>query len=189
MLIISYDIENDKLRTKFSKFIKKYGHRLQYSVFEIDNSKKILDNIKREITNTFEQSFGQMDSVMIIETSKNCKITKWGYAKNDCNYKPVKEFIENLVDCRRYNCNFLLNTGLRGNGSVNPMDACILREIGKWVKKNKEAVYDVKSCDMKVENAIILQGKDCYYAIIKNALKQKGYLFFNHYLFLSFNLL
>ena len=83
MLIISYDIENDKLRTKFSKFIKKYGHRLQYSVFEIDNSKKILDNIKREITNTFEQSFGQMDSVMIIETSKNCKITKWGYAKND----------------------------------------------------------------------------------------------------------
>ena len=92
----------------------------------------------------------------------------WGYAKNDCNYKPVKEFIENLVDCRRYNCNFLLNTGLRGNGSVNPMDACILREIGKWVKRNKEAVYGVRSCDMKAENAIILQGKDCYYAIIKD---------------------
>ena len=92
----------------------------------------------------------------------------WGYAKNDCNYKPVKEFIENLMDCRRYNCNFLLNTGLRGNGSVNPMDACILREIGKWVKKNKGAVYDVKSCDIKAENAVILQGKDCYYAIIKN---------------------
>lgn len=83
MLIISYDIENDKLRMRFSKFIKKYGHRLQYSVFEIDNSKKILDNIKREITNSFEQHFGQTDSVMIIETSENCKITKWGYAKND----------------------------------------------------------------------------------------------------------
>ncbi|MBO4405428.1 MAG: CRISPR-associated endonuclease Cas2 [Alphaproteobacteria bacterium] len=83
MLIISYDIKNDKLRTRFSKFIKKYGHRLQYSVFEIDNSKRILDNIKREITNTFEQHFEQTDSVMIIETSENCKITKWGYAKND----------------------------------------------------------------------------------------------------------
>lgn len=92
----------------------------------------------------------------------------WGYAKGDCNYKSVKELIENLVDCRRYNCNFLLNTGLRGNGSVNPMDACILREIGKWVKKNEEAVYDVKSCDIKAENAIILQGKDCYYAVVKN---------------------
>lgn len=83
MLIISYDIKNDKLRTRFSKFIKKYGHRLQYSVFEIDNSKRILDNIKREITNTFEQHFEQTDGVMIIETSENCKITKWGYAKND----------------------------------------------------------------------------------------------------------
>ena len=92
----------------------------------------------------------------------------WGYASNDCNYKSVKELLENLVDCRRYNCNFLLNTGLRGNGSVNPMDACILREIGKWVKKNKAAIYDVQSSDIKAENAIILQGKDCYYAIVKN---------------------
>lgn len=83
MLIISYDIKNDKLRTRFSKFIKKYGHRLQYSVFEIDNSRRILDNIKREIANTFEQYFEQTDSVMIIETSENCRITKWGYAKND----------------------------------------------------------------------------------------------------------
>ncbi len=92
----------------------------------------------------------------------------WGYASNDCNYKSVKELLENLVDCRRYNCNFLLNTGLRGNGSVNPMDACILREIGKWVKKNKAAIYDVQSSDIKAENAIILQGKNCYYAIVKN---------------------
>ena len=42
MLIISYDISNDKLRTKFSKFLCKFGYRLQYSVFEIKNSKRIL---------------------------------------------------------------------------------------------------------------------------------------------------
>ncbi len=92
----------------------------------------------------------------------------WGYASNDCNYKSVKELLENLVDCRRYDCNFLLNTGLRGDGTVNPMDACMLGEIGKWVYKNSEAVYNVKSCDIKAENAIILQGEDCYYVVIKN---------------------
>ena len=92
----------------------------------------------------------------------------WGYASGDCNYKPVKEFLENLVDCRKFNCNFLLNTGLRGNGSMNPTDACILKEIGKWVKKNKGFIYDVKSCEIKAENAILLQGPDCYYAIIKD---------------------
>ena len=46
MLIVSYDIKNDKLRTKFSKYLSKFGFRLQYSVFQIDNSKRILENIK-----------------------------------------------------------------------------------------------------------------------------------------------
>ncbi len=56
---------------------------MQYSVFEITNSKRILGNIMTEITNNFEKLFSQNDSIIIIETSENCKITKWGYASND----------------------------------------------------------------------------------------------------------
>ena len=95
----------------------------------------------------------------------------WGYAKNDCNYKSMKELLENLVDCRKYDCNFLLNTGLRGNGSVNPTDRQILKEIGGWVKRNKEFIYEAKSCDKKAEGADILRGKNCYYLVIKNVPK------------------
>lgn len=84
MIIVSYDIANDKLRNKFSKYLKKYGVRIQYSVFEIKNSKRLLDNIMSDITNNFEKKFEQSDSVIIIETSQNCKISRWGYAKNDC---------------------------------------------------------------------------------------------------------
>ena len=83
MILISYDIVDDKLRRKFSKYLEKYGNRMQYSVFEISNSKRLLDNIMADITNIFEKKFQQTDSVIIIETSENCKITKWGYAKND----------------------------------------------------------------------------------------------------------
>lgn len=32
MVIISYDISDNKLRTKFNKYIRKFGGRLQYSV-------------------------------------------------------------------------------------------------------------------------------------------------------------
>lgn len=92
----------------------------------------------------------------------------WGYAKNDCNYKSLKELIENLVDCRRYGCNFLLNTGLKGDGSVNMMDACMVREIGKWIQTNKGFIYNVKPCEIQAENAVIVKGQDAYYAIIKN---------------------
>ena len=85
MILISYDIQNDKLRTEFSKYIKKFGYRLQYSVYEITNSKRILSNIMAEITNRYEKKFAQTDSIIILQTSANCKITKWGYAKNDEN--------------------------------------------------------------------------------------------------------
>lgn len=92
----------------------------------------------------------------------------WGYAKDDCNYKSVKELIENLIDCRRYNCNFLLNTGLKGNGKINQMDKGLLFEIGKFIDKNKVFIYETKATNIKAENAHILKGKDCYYAVIKN---------------------
>lgn len=83
MILISYDISNDKLRTQFSKYLQKFGHRIQYSVFEIDNSSKILNNIMMGIENNFKKKFSQSDSVIIFELSASCKITRYGYAKNE----------------------------------------------------------------------------------------------------------
>ena len=92
----------------------------------------------------------------------------WGYAKNDCNYKSTKELIENLVDCRKFNCNFLLNTGLKGNGRVNVLDNEILKKIGKWIKTNKDFIYRVKASELNVDNVDILYDGDYYYVVIKN---------------------
>lgn len=92
----------------------------------------------------------------------------WGYAEDDCNYKSTKELIENLVDCRKYNCNFLLNTGLKGNGNVCILDKEILKKVGKWIKKNKGFIYKVKACELKAENADLLYDGEFYYAVIKN---------------------
>ncbi len=83
MVLISYDISNDKLRTKFSKFLERFGHRIQYSIFEIENSKTMLNNICLEIEGNFEAKFSQSDSVMIFNLSNNCKVTRYGYAKNE----------------------------------------------------------------------------------------------------------
>lgn len=83
MIIVSYDISNDKLRTNFSKYLSKFGHRLQYSVYEIDNSEKILKNILAEISNNYEKKFTQADSIMIFKLNNSCEIIKYGYAKNE----------------------------------------------------------------------------------------------------------
>ena len=83
MILISYDIKDDKLRTKFAKFIRKFGSRIQYSVFEIKHSDTMLEKIRNAITNEFEKQFTKEDSIFIFETSKTCKITRFGYAKDD----------------------------------------------------------------------------------------------------------
>ena len=92
----------------------------------------------------------------------------WGYAKEDVNYKSVKELIENLVDCRKFGCNFLLNTGLKGNGSVNTTDKELLKQIGKWVNVNKGFIYKAKPCDISADGADILFDGEQYYAVIKD---------------------
>ena len=83
MLIIAYDISSDKVRTKFSKYLSKFGGRLQYSLYEIKNSPRLLEQIKIKIEGYFMKRFEQTDSVIIINTSATCKITRYGYAKND----------------------------------------------------------------------------------------------------------
>ncbi|MBT3298867.1 CRISPR-associated endonuclease Cas2 [archaeon] len=83
MLIVTYDIHKDKTRTRFSTFLKKFGYRLQYSVFQIRNSKRLLNVIISEIKGNFENQFDQNDSIIIFNMSQQCKITKFGYAKND----------------------------------------------------------------------------------------------------------
>lgn len=82
MMILTYDIENDKLRSQFSKFIKVYGRRLQFSVYEIENSERYIKIITSQIKHKFEKEFGQSDSVMIFSIRNN-DILRFGYAKNE----------------------------------------------------------------------------------------------------------
>ena len=83
MLLVSYDISNDKVRNKFSRFLSKFGFRLQYSVFEITNSDTVLSNIENEIQNVYMKAFTEEDSVIIFKKKTTCKKTCYGYAKNE----------------------------------------------------------------------------------------------------------
>jgi len=80
MLIVSYDIHNDKLRTKFWKVLKKYWRRIQYSVFEIKNSQRILNILIREVDEKFAPKFTWADSILMIPISNadSCKVIRYG---------------------------------------------------------------------------------------------------------------
>ena len=80
MIIISYDIANDKLRNRFSKLLTKNGAiRLQFSVYELNNSSRVIDNIVLKIDSVFSKLFSGADSVLIFNVM-NENVKKYGNA-------------------------------------------------------------------------------------------------------------
>ncbi len=85
MLYVSYDFSNDKTRTRFAKFLSKYGRRVQYSLFLIHNSDRVLQNILTEIELKYKDKFTGADSIIIVPVTPadEAKVIKYGYAKNE----------------------------------------------------------------------------------------------------------
>ncbi len=79
MLVISYDISDTKLRTRFAKILTSSGAiRLQYSVYEVNNTSRVLDNLLLKIDN-FSHYFTGGDSVIIFDVAA-VKLKKYGNA-------------------------------------------------------------------------------------------------------------
>lgn len=67
------------MRTNFSKMLKSNGAiRLQFSVYEVRNTKRIVDNIVAKIE-TYAKHFTADDSVILFEIDTK-KLTKYGNA-------------------------------------------------------------------------------------------------------------
>ncbi len=81
MLIVTYDFTNDKVRSQFSKFLKRYGRKIQYSVYEIRNSPRVLQNILNEIELRYKAKFGNTDGILIFSVCERCekKIVRYGH--------------------------------------------------------------------------------------------------------------
>lgn len=79
MIIISYDIADDKIRTQFSKMLQRYGAiRLQFSVYEMQNTNRIVDVLKVHIED-FSKHFTPADSVVVFDVDSS-HLIKYGNA-------------------------------------------------------------------------------------------------------------
>jgi alpha-L-fucosidase len=68
----------------------------------------------------------------------------WGYRswqKRDDLPGKTRENVERLVEVVSRGGNYILNIGPKGDGSVVPFEADVLRGVGNWLKVNGPAIY------------------------------------------------
>jgi alpha-L-fucosidase len=65
----------------------------------------------------------------------------WGYQPYDDNYKTPNMIIRTLADVMSMGGNLLLDIGPKSDGTIPDQQAEILKNLGRWTSKNKEAVY------------------------------------------------
>ncbi len=66
----------------------------------------------------------------------------WGYAARDKDYKSPKQVVRALVECVSKNGNLLLNVGPNARGEIPEESLDILEQVGKWMRKNGESIYE-----------------------------------------------
>jgi len=76
----------------------------------------------------------------------------WGFQQSDDSWKPSKQVIRNLISCARDGGNYLLNIGPKPDGSIPEESVRILTEVGQWMTKNGDAIYQSDLCQPRRNN-------------------------------------
>ena len=73
----------------------------------------------------------------------------WGYNKYNDNWKSSGDLIRKLADIASKGGNFLLNVGPTAEGLFPQPSIDRLREVGRWMKVNGEAIYGTQASPFK----------------------------------------
>ncbi|AFK86286.1 MULTISPECIES: alpha-L-fucosidase [Thermoanaerobacterium] len=72
----------------------------------------------------------------------------WGYCAIDKDFKSAKQIIRLLVECVSKDGNLLLNVGPNAKGEIPEESVEVLLQIGKWMNKNSDSIYDCGSSEL-----------------------------------------
>jgi alpha-L-fucosidase len=90
----------------------------------------------------------------------------WGYQPFDTHYKTPNMIVRTLVECIAMGGNLLLDIGPKEDGAIPEPQIAILKELGRWTAKHKEAVYEtregVSPSFLKDKNAFSKDGKTLF---------------------------
>ena len=69
----------------------------------------------------------------------------WGYQGADNHYKSLPQILRIFTDCIAMGGNLLLDIGPREDGTIDERQVALLNGLGKFVKRNAEAIYGTEA--------------------------------------------
>ncbi|HBL74218.1 MAG: alpha-L-fucosidase [Bacteroidetes bacterium GWF2_42_66] len=126
-------------------------HKLQPASLISSNHKRApfpgedMQKFERDLPgeNTMGFSKGQPVSELPLEVVETMN-GSWGFNINDQDYKSPKQLIQTMVKAAGYGANFVVNTGPMPNGKIQPENVKTLMEMGKWMEKYGETIYETR---------------------------------------------
>jgi alpha-L-fucosidase len=121
--------------------------------------------------NTTGFSGGSKIGQLPLETCETIN-NSWGFNINDNHYKSVKQIVHYLVNAAGRNANFLLNVGPMPNGKIQPEFVDTLTNVGEWMKKYGQTIYDSRGNVVAPQPwGVVTQKGNVLYAHILNGVK------------------
>lgn len=95
----------------------------------------------------------------------------WGFKTNDHHWKSTEVLIHNLIDVTAKGGNYLLNVGPTAEGLIPKPSIDRLKQIGKWLKINGEAIYATEKLQNNYKQGDHIRftkekGKSVYFSIV-----------------------
>jgi alpha-L-fucosidase len=107
---------------------------------------KILDKEQRKCM-VWDIERGQSNKIEPLPWQTDTCLGNWHYQRSifeERKYKSAKTVVHTLVDVVSKNGNLCLNVPVRGDGTIDEEERNIVSEIGRWMEKNSEAIYDTR---------------------------------------------